>query len=288
MSQNYIAIILPEYSDPQNHCTADDWTIDSLPTYDELIKQMSVLSDFIYFFKGQESELFYDGKNIEAFLFPVNELPDCYPSIHRKMRILLKGLENWRCNRISHTESSCKYEYQTLTDEIRTEIMERMMGNPSNGYIIAYHLSDYKGKKWIIESNDSTFEIESLRLHIKNFFEWEVINHKPVRIYNHNEKHGENGTGAHPSHKGEEVSVLLCSQKRASELLQYAIGMDSFDTLYYFDEEHDKFIEFKAETKSINLPEGASSRKYHSYHIKDTNRVPKEVADKIRTILKDE
>lgn len=284
MFQNYIAIMLPEFRDRQNHCTANDWCIDSLPINDELRKQMSELSDFISFFKGQESELLYDGKNIEAFLFPVNELPDYYPSIPRTMRIVLKGLENWRNNRISAKETPYTCEYQTLNDEIRTEILERIKRNTSDEYIIAYHLTGYKPQTWIIESEDSKEKIESLRLYIPNLFDWEAKHHKPIRNYNHNPKHGENGVGAHPANKGEDVSILLCSQDHAAELLQFAIGTDGFDTLYFFDEDHEKYIEFKAETKSANLPENSPTRNYHSYHIEDVNRVPKEIAGKIEII----
>lgn len=286
MFQNYIAIMLPEFRDLQNHCTANDWCIDSLPTDDELRKQMSELSDFISFFKGQESDLLYDGKNIEAFLFPVNELPDYYPSIRQTMRMVLKGLENWRNNRISEKDIPYKCEYQTLNDEIRTEILERIKYNPFDGYVIAYHFSGYKPKTWIIESEDSKEEIESLRLYIPHMFEWEAKHHKPVRNYSHNPKHGENGVGAHTANKGEDVSRLLCSQDHAAELLQFAIGADGFDTLYFFDEDHKKYIEFKAETKSANLPENSPTRNYHSYHIEDVNRVPKEIARKIKIIQK--
>lgn len=284
MFQNYIAIMLPEYRDRQNHCTANDWCIDSLPTDDELRQQISYLSDFISFFKEQESELLYDGKNIEAFLFPVNELPDYYPSIRQKMRIVLKGLENWRNNRISEKDTPYRCEYQTLYDEVRTEILERIECNPTDGYVIAYHSSGYKPKTWIIESEDSKEKIESLRLFIPHLFEWEAKHHKPVRKYNHNPKHGENGLGAHPANKGEYVSLLLCSQDHAAELLQFAIGATGFDTLYFFDRDHKKYIEFKAETKSANLPEDSTTRNYHSYHIEDENRVPKEIAEKIKII----
>ena len=121
---------------------------------------------------------------------------------------------------------------------------------------------------------------------ISHVFEWLSNHHKPLRVYEWNEKHGENGKGAHPDNKGEEVSVLESSREHAGELLPKAIGLPNYDTLYCYDVIFNKYMEYKAGCKFERLPENAVERKYHSFHINDENRVPKRVANKIQILQK--
>ena len=143
-----------------------------------------------------------------------------------------------------------------------------------------------KGKTWDLKTKTSTFPVESLPMSISHVFEWLSNHHKPLRVYEWNEKHGENGTGAHKGNKGDEVSLLLCSVSHAEELLPKAIGEPMYDTLYCFDTEHDKYMEFQAGCKYAHLQPDAVERPYHSYHINDNSRVPKRVAYKIKTLQK--
>ena len=121
---------------------------------------------------------------------------------------------------------------------------------------------------------------------ISHVFEWLSNHHKPLRVYDWHEKHGENGIGAHKGNKGDEVSLLLCSISHAEELLPRAIGEPMYDTLYCFDTEHDKYMEFQAGCKYAHLQPDSIERPYHSYHINDSSRVPKRVAYKIKTLQK--
>ena len=77
---------------------------------------------------------------------------------------------------------------------------------------------------------------------ISHVFEWLSNHHKPLRVYEWNEKHGENGKGAHLENKGEEVSVLESSREHAGELLPKAIGLPYYDTLYCYDAIFNKSI----------------------------------------------
>ena len=285
MANNYIAIMLPEFRDPHNEITGDDWTIDRLPTREELKIILDKLDNFITFFKGQESDLIYDGKNIEAFLFPIDVLDTCYPPTRRFIRSILRGIQNWRRNRISNSDARYICGHLNISDEIRAELFERKLRNAEDSFIIAFHNDDFKQQSWEIVHTGKSYRIDSMKLNIKDVFDWEVGNHKPLRIYNHNPKHGENGIGAHPDNKGEKVSVLLCSKDHASNLLQFAIGESGFDTLYYYDSDYDSYIEFKAEIKHNRLPENTAKRNYHAYHIDDLTLLPKEIIEKIKFII---
>ena len=137
-----------------------------------------------------------------------------------------------------------------------------------------------------MKTKTSTIPVVSLPMSISHVFEWLSNHHKPLRVYEWNEKHGANGIGAHKGNKGDEVSLLLCSISHAEELLPRAIGEPMYDTLYCFDTEHDKYMEFQAGCKYAHLQPDAIERPYHSYHINDSSRVPKRVAYKIKTLQK--
>ena len=121
---------------------------------------------------------------------------------------------------------------------------------------------------------------------IPEVFGWLSKHHKPLRKYEWNEKHGENGKGAHRDNNGDEVSVLLCSKEHAAELLQIAIGEPNYDMLHCYDSEYDKYMEYKAGCKFANLQSDAKERTYHSYHINDEGNVPQRVANKIKLLQK--
>ena len=232
--------------------------------------------------------MIYDSMNLNAYLYAVNVLPECYPSRIRQLRSIFKqyGLKDWRKNRVSSETEEYGTHDETVKNEIRTEIAARIESTPANSYLIATNAFGDKGKTWELKTKTSTFTVGSLPMSISHVFEWLSNHHKPLRVYEWNEKHGENGIGAHKGNKGDEVSLLLCSISHAEELLPRAIGEPMYDTLYCFDTEHDKYMEFQAGCKYAHLQPDAIERPYHSYHINDSSRVPKRVAYKIKTLQK--
>ena len=286
MANNIIALIFPEYEDKGNPTTSGDWVTNKLyddKAFGEQIKETGILVDF---FKDEVCQMVYDSKNVNAYLYPVNSLPECYPSRARQLRTALNGAKDWRKNRISSETEEYNIHYNTVKDEIRTEIASRIESTPVNSYLIATNVFGDKGKTWDLKTKTSTIPVVSLPMSISHVFEWLSNHHKPLRVYEWNEKHGENGKGAHPDNKGEEVSVLESSREHAGELLPKAIGLPNYDTLYCYDVIFNKYMEYKAGCKFERLPENAVERKYHSFHINDENRVPKRVANKIQILQK--
>lgn len=287
MPNNYLALIFPEYDDKANVATSQDWKRNNLQDINTLDKFIKYLCSFLDFFRDEECEIMYDARNTAAFIYPLNILQDCYPSREREFKMLLKNLENWRRNRVSSDDDEYSIKNAFVKDEMRTEIACRMRNNPNDSYLLVVYISDYVAKEWSLVKGQNTFRIESQPLSITATFDWLSSRHFPQRCYNWNSKHGENGKGAHPDHKGAEVSVLLCSREHATEIMQKAIGEPMYDTLYCFDSEYGKYMEYKAECKYEHLPVDATTRKYHSYHIANDTLIPNKVKKKL-TILQKE
>lgn len=288
MAKNIIALMFPEYNDTGNLVTSKDWVIDELyddKTFGVQIKETGM---FVDFFNDEECSMIYDSMNLNAYLYAVNVLPECYPSRVRQLRSIFKqfGLKDWRKNRVSSETEEYSIHNEIVKNEIRTEIASRIESIAANSFLIATNVFGDKGKTWELKAKDSTFPVVSLPMSISHVFEWLSNHHKPLRVYEWNEKHGENGRGAHPDNKGKIISVLESSREHAEELLLKAIGLPNYDTLYCYDVIFNKYMEYKAGCKFDRLPENTIERKYHSFHINDENRVPKRVAYKIKTLQK--
>lgn len=286
MAKNLIAFIFPEYNDKDNPITSSDWTTDQLyddKTFGEQTKETARLIDF---FKDEACQMVYDSKNVNAYLYPVKSLPECYPSRARLLRTALNEAEDWRKHRISSETEEYFIYHNTVKDEIRTEIAFRRKLSPNDSAIIATNVFGKENKSWELKNDDSSVTIESMPMYIPMVFDWLTKHHKPQRVYEWNEKHGEYGKGAHKDNKGNEVSVLLSSKEHAAELLSIAIGEPNYDILYCYDSEHNKYMEYKAGCKHANLQLEAKERTYHSYHINDESGVPKRVAFKIGLLQK--
>lgn len=287
MGENVIALMFPEYKDAGNPGTSKVWVTEELyddETIGEQIKQTGI---FVDFFKDENCRMIYDAKNVKAYLYVANTLPECYPSRARQLRTILKGVENWRENRKSTEDKEYIVHHETIKDDIRTEIAERELANFADSFLIASTVVDRDGEKWNLRINDTSVSVEALRMFIPQVFDWFSEHHKPRRVYEWNEKHGENGKFAHSDNKGDEVSVLLCSKSHAAEMLNGAIGEPMYDCLYCFDAEYGKYMEYKAGCKYGNLPCDAKERTYHSYHIDDEHQIPNRVMKKIK-ILQDQ
>jgi len=287
MAENIISLMFPEYKDKSNPVTSEDWTTDDLyddKTLGEQIKEVAAMVDF---FSDEDCQIEFDSKNVTAYLYPTYSLPEIYPSRERQMRFALKGTEDWRRYRVSSETEEYNIYHNIVKDETRTEIASRLKSLATDSFIIATNIPGMLNKNWELKQDGGSFAVESVSMHIPDVFDWLSKHHKPLREYEWNKKHGENGKGADPGNKGDEVSVLLCSIDHAKELLPKAIGEPMYDFLYCFDAEHNKYMEFPAGCKHRNLQADAKTRKYHSYHIDDERQIPKRVLAKI-SILKDQ
>lgn len=284
MARTIIALVFPEYDDRENVATAQEWKWGKLPDDTEATASIKDMAAFIDFFGDEECALMYDSKNAAAMLYVYKMLPECYPSHERAFRLLLRNLEDWRKNRVSVENEKYQLHQNVIRDEMRTEIAARMKVTPEDDYLMAVHIPDYLSRTWEVAEEGYTYSIESCQMSIKIAFDWLASHRHPTRKYNWNPKHGVNGHGAHAGHKGEMVSLLLCSKEHAAELLNFAIGEPMYDTLYCFDADYDRFMEYKAENKYANLQTEEQERNYHSFHLIDNLTIPNRVKKKLRIL----
>ena len=90
MAKNIIALMFPEYNDIGNPVTSKDWVVDELyddKTFGVQIKETGM---FVDFFNDEECNMIYDSMNLNAYLYAVNVLPECYPSRIRQLRSIFK------------------------------------------------------------------------------------------------------------------------------------------------------------------------------------------------------
>lgn len=288
MAKNIIALIFPEYADKDNLPTSKEWEVADLPEDSALKDWGRRLYSFIDFYKYEGCDFLYDSKNADACIFIAKVLDDCYPDIERMFRRALYGIENWRTNRVSSVDEEYQLFESHIKDEMRTEIAAREVAFADSKYLLAVHIPDYQKKIWTLNSEEKSIEVKAYPMLIPEVFEWLSENRVPPRIYNWNEKHGENGVGAHKSHKGDDVSVLLCSKEHARELMHKAIGNSKFDVLYCYDPEYGKYMEYKQDTELTDKDGNIVSRSYHSFHIDDESRIPKEVKDKMTLLTREQ
>lgn len=281
MAENVIAIVLSEYDDNDNIITSDDWKRKSFLDDVAVGKYIKELADFVDFFSDENCEMIYDSKNVLAFTFILRAIPECYPSREAQLRMVLKKASNWRFSMESEASDEYFIDYVKLKDEIRCELHARKIKDNMNSCLLVVHISDFKNQTWRISNGQQTYDLDSYKLNISEVFNWISTHHKPMRKYNWNPKHGENGCGAHKAHAGEYVSVLLCSKEHAAELLHTAIGLRAWDVLYNYDPVHQKYMEYKAECKFEHMHNGATERAYHSYHLNSKEFIPNRVIKKM-------
>lgn len=234
------------------------------------------------FFCYENFQGYYDSQNVKGFMMPIDMLEDCYP----KMSVLLRTAmvywgTDWRRRKTIDERDEVRYLGETIKDETMCEVAKRQISNVDSRYLIVdCNAFDHKSDERKIEFNGRTLVLSTCAMGECDLFVWFSNTRKPARIFHLNPKHGENGKGAHPENKGDEVSVLLCSEKSASELLARAIGKDvECRTLYCYDAENESFIEFKCEGGNV----------YHGFHIRKdqvNGRVPNKVIKKIEFLRK--
>ena len=227
---------------------------------------ISRIENIIKVFKIENYEGYYDSKNIEEYLYPITIANDYYPNIRTRFRIVLKNWgENWRDSSTQSQSDEYQYFKTKIKDDSFCEIAKRKYINHfENNFLIINH-NALKNNKIEIEYNNSIITIDAVSPEIKSIAEWFSNYRTPARIYNWNPKHGVKGKWAHKLSKGNNVSVLMCSNKDALNMLKFAFG-ETDKTLFYYDRQCNQYIEFKQEIKNT----------YHAFHLneRDENRIP--------------
>lgn len=215
---------------------------------------------------------YYDSFNIKAFLMPLDTLDDCYPSIITLLRKIFLQWDDWRESMFQIKDDKYYFLHTEIHDDTLCEIAKRSCMFPNNSILLINNNAiNFHDETISLESEFNISEIHQCNCEIMELAKWFEINRKPKRYFNLNPKHGENGKGNFPS-----ASPLLCSRMDASVMLNKAVGEKFNDKLFFYDNTHKKYIEFRYE----NTPKNT----YHAYHIEEEN-VPKSILRKIKLLL---
>ena len=222
---------------------------------------------------------YYDADNISAFLYPVKIVEDCYPNVLTLMRkVMNRWGENWRLQKKQKITEKYMYYCLPITNDTLCEMIERKYTSKDGSTFLLVNFDAFSCLTETIQTkrNQDQVILDVRNAKINSILEWYKINRKPQRMFNLNPKHGENGKGAHPSNKGEKVSVLMCSRGEARDMLLKALGVD-LRVLYFYDKTHNQYIEFRRE----------SDNTYHGFHLDtiDEVRVPRSIKKMIEKLI---
>lgn len=244
----------------------------------EISKTVDCLNEIIHFFQNENYDGYYDGKNIQAFLYPLEIAEDCYPNMKTRFRVMMKQWgENWRNDRKQSDTEKYYYYHMEIKDDTLCELTKRKKDADDKSTFLLINKEAFSCSEDRIKTkcDDENFDIDVRMAEIKPIAEWFEINRMPQRTFHLNPKHGELGKGAHPSNKGEKVSVLMCSKGEAGILLKKALGED-LRTLYFYDTKYNQYIEFKRESENV----------YHAFHLDkdDEKLIPNNIKEAIKKL----
>lgn len=277
MEHSEFFLLLPKYEDVEEQPEYIKST--NIMTEDEFLKVINKIDDIYMLISNENYKGYYDAENVSAFLYPAKTLKKSYPNTITRMRMVMnKWGENWRTQKVQKDTVKYMYYCIPIKDDTLCEMTERkfVSKDESTFLLINYDAFSCASETIITKRNQDEVKLNVRNADIKNISKWYETNRKPQRIFNLNPKHGENGKGAHPGNKGEKVSVLMCNKEEAKNMLLKAIGSD-LRVLYFFDQVHNQFIEFKRESENT----------YHGFHLDaiDEKRVPEDIKAMINKLI---
>lgn len=261
-------IIFPEHEDVDktSPCIREFTLLapDEVMTYIDFIDRMEQRG------RAEHYLLYYDSKNIRNFLYPVYQLEEYYPNVELTLlNSLQRFAEDWREEPIQEGVVNYKLFQAPVTDDSFCEICERKYQADTACHGSTFAIINHGGLDThplaSMDRDSDSVDITILEASIEQIENWLQKNRRPMRVYNWNPKHGENGIGAYKEHKNDPVAILYCSIAHATELLHKAKGEDNeIGPLYVWDEDYNRYMEFKRESKL--------STTFHSYHLEDGDR----------------
>lgn len=261
-------IIFPEHEDVDktSPCIREFSLLapDEVMTYIDFIDRMEQRG------RAEHYLLYYDSKNIKNFLYPVCELREFYPNAQLTLLNSLRNFaEDWRNEAIQDDNINYKLFKAPVTDDSFCEVCERKYQADTACHGSTFAIINHGGLDThplaSMDRDSDSVDITILEASIEQIENWLQKNRRPMRVYNWNPKHGENGRDAHKANKTDSVAILYCSKEHAEELLHKALGeYNDIGPLYVWDEEFNRYMEFKRESKS--------STTFHSYHLEDGDR----------------
>lgn len=237
----------------------------------EILKSLRFYPDAVFHYSSNDLKKFFEDSTLIAEMVSGN-----FAQLIDRIRISIDSVNRNDWSKSKKQPESVNYFYQmsigestfNVTNTTLAEAAEYLFQDASVAVINIFY-SNYNDSLPIHINRSKIIQPrEMIMLAINAFKETkEVIQHlvdnRIPREYNHNQKHGENGSGV-KDNKYEVVSPLECSIKEASDLLKTAVTIAGNRQLYNFDIVRNKFIVFMAE----------SQNKYHAFHPINQSEIP--------------
>lgn len=271
MSKANIFLILPE-TKPRTKWSISCNIIQDKNHYNRFIS--SIISE-IELIKNENYEGYFDNENLINFFEYFDSLEDYYPKIKRNFIIKIQNWLNWRLDSCQNNSSIYQIFNQNITNHTLPEIAQRkeIYTNETFCLLNKNALSIQSQSIRIIISTQKIINIDNILI-ADELQIWFSINRIPVRNFHIIEKHPINLDSQPRIWRGRFVSYLHCSEEKAKELLQIAIGLSN-DELFAFDNENNEFIVFKYENEN-------PQNMYHGYHIPiNSIEIPSNIKNKL-------
>lgn len=264
--------LLPE-STPTN-----TWMRSNNDLQDEvnIVHFMNELDEIQYSIRLENYTGYFDSENVKNFLEDFETAQDYYPNpVFTLMRKKMLMWYDWRKQPHQRSENDYELHGQNISNHTFSEITEHKNQNSYDNFVLVNHQAcNCPSPIEVLINKTETVEIDSVS-NSKELFEWFAENRLPIRDFHTIEKHGENRTKKR-KWNGKWASPLRCSEDRAFEILQRAVGVNKKELFNRDDDNADYYIVFKHEG---NNPQNM----YHGYHVpKESDEIPKQVKERLQ------
>lgn len=99
MEHSELFLLLPRYEEVEGQ--PEYIRTKGVMTENEILKVIENINEICRFIANENYEGYYDADNVSSFLYPVETMEECYPSIKTRMRMVMSRWgENWRMQKV--------------------------------------------------------------------------------------------------------------------------------------------------------------------------------------------
>lgn len=274
MAENNLFLLMPETNPTYQFIKSNEEI-----QFDEEAFGLHILSlnEIVNEIKIEKYNGFYDSENINNFLEHFKTIEEYYPAApFILLRETLKTWENWRESVQQLSDTEYKIFGQQIEDNTFCEIAQRQTNSMECKHPVLNHKAFSENIELQVNVNNvNTVNIEHLSGSLKSK-EWFSTNRIPSRTFHVIEKHPIKDSPPRMLN-GKLASYLHCSEEKAQELLNTAIGLN-IDELFAFDIDKNEIVVFKFENDN-------PQNMYHGYHVPvDSTEVPDNIKQKILNV----
>lgn len=105
MEHSELFLLLPRYEEVEGQ--PEYIRTKGVMTENEILKVIENINEICRFIANENYEGYYDADNVSSFLYPVETMEECYPSIKTRMRMVMSRWgENWLMQKVQKDTES--------------------------------------------------------------------------------------------------------------------------------------------------------------------------------------